>query len=499
MSQPPSAGVERTDVQVRRLADLAASLATDPALRAEAASLGERLDGPLRVAFAGRVKAGKSTLLNALVGARLAPTDAGECTRLVTIYRDGIGYGVVALMRDGTRRALDFRRQSGALDIDIGGLPLPSIERLEVTWPSSALRAMTLIDTPGLASLNDENSLRTRGFLALDGGRPSEADAVIYLMRHLHRTDAQFLESFLDRSLGPVSPLNAVAVLSRADEIGAARPDAMQSAARIAERYRNDEQLSSLCATVVPLAGLLAETGHTLREDEAAALRTLAASDTEVLQRMLTSVDRFVQEPYDLLAREEREALLARLGLFGVRLATAELHAGRATTATDLSRLLVNASGVAALRRVLAEHFLPRARVLQARAVLTALRDLARRLRAADESAAAQLEREIERTEAGAHEFAELRLAHLAATGALPVSQEEQREIERLTRPASPAQRAGLTDDASADQLAGVAAAGVERWRTKASDPLADPLTAEAASIAVRSYEALFLAARAPR
>ena len=38
----------------------------------------ERLQGPMRVAIAGRVKAGKSTLLNALVGERLAPTDAGE-------------------------------------------------------------------------------------------------------------------------------------------------------------------------------------------------------------------------------------------------------------------------------------------------------------------------------------------------------------------------------------------------------------------------------------
>ena len=33
------------------------------------------------------VKAGKSTLLNAMLGERIAPTDAGECTRLVTWYR----------------------------------------------------------------------------------------------------------------------------------------------------------------------------------------------------------------------------------------------------------------------------------------------------------------------------------------------------------------------------------------------------------------------------
>jgi hypothetical protein len=49
------------------------------------------LDGPLRVAVGGPVSAGKSTLLNALIGARVAPTDAGECTRILTWY----GYGEV--------------------------------------------------------------------------------------------------------------------------------------------------------------------------------------------------------------------------------------------------------------------------------------------------------------------------------------------------------------------------------------------------------------------
>jgi predicted GTPase len=55
----------------------------------------DRLDDPLRVAIAGRVKAGKSTLLNALVGEELAPTDAGECTKIVTWYRDGVTYQVL--------------------------------------------------------------------------------------------------------------------------------------------------------------------------------------------------------------------------------------------------------------------------------------------------------------------------------------------------------------------------------------------------------------------
>ena len=61
-----------------------------PARQAEAVrQAGAALNDPLRLAFVGRVSSGKSTLLNAYLGKRLAPTDEGECTTLVTSVRFG--------------------------------------------------------------------------------------------------------------------------------------------------------------------------------------------------------------------------------------------------------------------------------------------------------------------------------------------------------------------------------------------------------------------------
>jgi hypothetical protein len=466
--------------RVRQLLRDALERVGDAAVKHELAQIAARFDGPLRIAIAGRVKAGKSTLLNALVGERLAPTDAGECTRVVSSYREGIAYDVNAIMRSGSVEPVPFTRRDGALVIDLIRLRIEDIDRLDVAWPSSALRDVTLVDTPGLASLNDENSLRTRDFLAMDDDRPADADAVIYLMRHLHRKDAEFLGAFLDRSVAASSPVNAVAVLSRADEIGAARLDAMGSSARIAARLSADPEVKALCAGVIPVAGLIAETGATLREEEAAALRMLASTDSDELALMLLSADEFVDPSRSQLTVELRRDLLGRLGMFGVRVLIDEITAGHVTRASDMAKALLERSGLDALRGFIRDHFLPRAQVLKARSALAGLRPVARQLARSDPATGGWLSSEVERIEASTHEFALLRLAHLLATGLVRFRPDEVAEVERALRGSELPQN-------------GSALANIERWRTRGADPLADPTLAEAAETMARYYEAAYL------
>src|SRR3982750_2475287 len=66
----------------------------------------KRLGEPLRGAIAGRLKAGKSTLVNALIGRRVAPTEVGECTRIVTQFRYGASDRVDVWRKNGSRSSL---------------------------------------------------------------------------------------------------------------------------------------------------------------------------------------------------------------------------------------------------------------------------------------------------------------------------------------------------------------------------------------------------------
>ena len=450
-----------------------------------------RLDEPLRVAIAGMVKAGKSTLLNAIIGEEIAPTDAGECTKVITWYRHGPTPRITVHLLDGTTRSLPVRRDDGRLVLDLGPTPVNEVDRLDIEWPSKRLEEVTLIDTPGIASLSTEVSARSSAFLTPTDA-PPQTDAIIYLMRHLHSADLGFLSAFRDTAVGRSDTVNAMAVLSRADEIGAGRIDALLSARSIAERYRTDGALRSLALDVVPIAGLMAQSARTLRQREFEALRQVARLGRDARERMLVSVDRFARDDAGIdVSAEDRRNLLDRFGMFGIRMSAVAIRSG-CDDSTDLADELYRRSGMDELWRLVSEQFRSRADALKARTAIAAVGSLISRRPTPGSS---QLAGDVERLEANAHELRELSLLSAARTTGIALPEGEAAEAERLIGGSgtSATRRLGLADDADDDEARAAAAAALQRWRAMVGSPLLDRTAVEACQVVIRSCEALVM------
>lgn len=452
--------------QVSEVLDEAETLVADED-REHVRTARDRLVGPLRVALVGKVKAGKSTLLNALVGERLAPTDASECTQVVTRYRNGPYYRVRAFTTSGDEVELPFERGAKELQFQLGELSADDIWYVDVEWPTRRLEDLILIDTPGLASASRVRSVRTERFLQGDDQRV-EADAVIYLMRHLHPMDLSFLEAFADGMAESWASINSIAVLSRADEIGTARLNAMHHARHVASRYRRDPRIRAVAQVVTPVAGLVAQAAPTLTQRRVKMLDEVAHDEDRT--SLLLSAQRFRDGRSLSSTREDREAALSELGLYGVRLGSELLATSDSSSVGHVSSELERESGIDELRQLLAGRFSGRAQVLKARTALTTVHVLAQQLGGETGRRLSGRIRDVERS---AHDLVEIQALGLLATGEHSLG-DAALEAERLLGGEGPGHAARLGLDQSADQreLRSAATLAAHRWRETAQDQL---------------------------
>jgi hypothetical protein len=456
---------------------------------AELAACQRRLDEPLRVALAGTLKSGKSTLLNALVGEEIAPTDATECTRVVTWFCGSAGPRIEVTHDGGRRTPLPVLRTDGRLHLDLGPVTADRVERLEVGWPSSLLDQYTLVDTPGTSSNSRDVSARTLEFLTPDEGT-CEADAIVYLMRSLHSADVALLRRLHKHAGTGRGPLGIVGVLSRADETDGGRTTSLDAARTASAQLRTAHELNGLHRDFLAVSGLLALRGQTLRQQQFSTLDQLAALPDDVREAILVSPGRFVTTELPIPAAG-REQLLTAFGMVGIRTAISLIRGG-ARDAPALAAELVRHSGLTDLHRTLRARFGSRNRQLKAHSALRTLRGILLRHRSPN---TARVVSAVDRLLADTHPFTELRV--LAGLVALPVPERIRNALDQVLggHGTSATTRLGLPPDTTATHTRAAAFHAIQYWRNHLSEPLLDQPTTLSYRAAIRSCEAIMAGA----
>ena len=460
----------------------------------------QQLAEPLRVAIAGRLKAGKSTLVNALIGRRVAPTAVGECTRVVTRFRYGPADRIDVVGRDGRRRSLPLD-DDGMIPQRLG-VPLARVAYVDVTLTSEKLRDLTVVDTPGLASTDAGVSARaeeavgtsTAPFDAdIDPDSSAEvaaAEAVVYVFTQAVRADdARALEAFRAASARLASsPINAIGVLGKVDTLVAGAADPWPVAGPLAGQQA--VLLGRTVSDVVPVAGLLAETAEAgrLTGADGNALRELARMPTDQLRLLLASADLFRTRPAPIPA-DQRERLLDLLDLYGVGFALAQYAAEPALPTGELVRRLAAASGLPRLRNTLEQTFRWRADAIKAGWALSRLDRLAGRVR--DPRDRDRLRDTVQRLlrDPAYHRLRLLDAAQRVATGDVPLPADWEAELTRLAT-SDDARWILRLPAAGPDELAAAATTAANRWRVYAVAG-AGPAQSRVAQVAHRGFHLL--------
>lgn len=332
----------------------------------------EGLEEPqLRVALLGRVSSGKSTLVNALLGWRVAPTDAGECTRMITCFRYGEEPSAAACLPNGRRVRLPAPRADRELS------PPPDkvgdIAFLDVRIPSDPLQEVTLLDTPGISSAGSDVSRQTHDLVAQRIPALPAADAVAFLLNQSPREDEYALLREVDRSNTLISAsVQTVGVLAKADLVGGGGPGAWEAARSLARSIADRNR--GLLASVVPIAGLQAEAGNCgrLTEREALLLGRLSREwDQSAREVALLAPQTFTVQPSSV-SEPDRRRLVDVLGMAGIRELLRSLDEGLVSAAA-LNAAVLRASGYEDLHIALVHNFRARADALKAGRALSAL------------------------------------------------------------------------------------------------------------------------------
>jgi transposase len=474
----------------------------------------------MRVAMAGRPSAGKSTLINALLGQRLAETHAQEMTKVVTWLAHGPAPRLTVHDKDGQAWPVDPPTLDKLAELTTHKFARGSFSDtasfVRYEHPNDWLEIFDIIDTPGNDSeLGTDSDMTVRHL----GPHEDTADALIIVFPKAgaRTEDIWLAEHFQNRAEGgpsAVNPLTTVGALTFIEhdywkdngrkpgliengELREIRTARAQAGALMAE-----PSLRGVLYDLRPVASKVAEAAGLLDDEDFAALAELVAagqgrpplSPADLVRLTVTSQRWNRDAP---LPAERSARLMRMLTGYGIVLC-GELICSGVDSRQELARQLRDLSGLTAFQSLISQHFVERADLIKLVRLMARTRTLVaaskpllgyRQQHILEQAALHILRLGLERAE-----FDEQRVLRSKRDGLLELSDHEIDEMMRVfgetTGAKLVAERLGLPGG-SPRELAALAAQRSEHWSRQADGGPYDGETRAACLVISRSYDHL--------
>lgn len=214
----------------------------------------EKVNSPLKVVIMGEVKAGKSTLLNALSGGQVSPVNVGETTAtIIEISHHSEPKGTI--VREAEEISGSTEEIFHILENKRGDKAyFENTKYVKLGFPLPNLQKLKLVDTPGLVTVREENAARTEAYI-------QESDVVLWVFNGNHLGQAD-IEEKLEEVAMLGKPI--VALVNKVDEV---TTDPM----RLVNYLEN--RVDIFVEQVLPISAQLAYEGIT-ENDEAKLVRS---------------------------------------------------------------------------------------------------------------------------------------------------------------------------------------------------------------------------------
>jgi len=321
------------------------------------------------IAVVGRMKAGKSTLINSLIGEELAISGVEEATATVNWIRYGHGEQcrqAIVHYKDGRRESIPLSRLQ-----EWAGKSPEVIEKIRQTaWidffaEKEFLKRVQIVDTPGTGSAVEEHEQAARDFLnaeviSLSREEGNKADAIIYVIPPVGRdNDLSTLEEFKSNRLSGSGPYNSVAVLHKWDGLSTGEETAALIAQRKASQLK--EQLKGQVLAVLPVSAPLSLASQVVKSESLTRLLEIVhCMESEDLSSLLRLADRWDRDPSRKKAKDD-----LKLNWNSFKLLILEIRQNNLKEAQEVRELLIELGGMHRLQQLLENHFFAPSEVIK--------------------------------------------------------------------------------------------------------------------------------------